>query len=210
MRLRVGIVDDHPVVRDGLKLFLDTAEDIEVTFSAKSGDQALTLLQHHTTDVVLMDLVMPGPMDGLAAIAEIVKRFPAVRILVLTSFQDPQRIRSALKAGAVGYLEKTVNPDELLDAIRQVAWGKSVLEPRVLKVLAEGPRQTVLAEPLTPREQEVLQALGQGLSNKEIAAQLDIAEKTVKVHMSHIFSKLDAYDRTQAVLIAHRLGLLSL
>jgi NarL family two-component system response regulator LiaR len=210
MRLRVGIVDDHPVVRDGLKLFLDTAEDIEVTFSAKSGDQALTLLQNHTTDVVLMDLVMPGPMDGLAAIAEIVSRFPAVRILVLTSFQDPQRIRSALKAGAVGYLEKTVNPDELLDAIRQIAWGKSVLEPRVLKVLAEGPRQTVLADPLTPREQEVLQALGQGLSNKEIATQLDIAEKTVKVHMSHIFSKLDAYDRTQAVLIAHRLGLLSL
>ena len=107
-------------------------------------------------------------------------------------------------------MEKTVKPDELLDAIRQVAWGKTVLEPRVLKVLADGPRQTFLVDPLTPREQEVLQALGQGLSNKEIANQLHIAEKTVKVHMSHIFSKLDAYDRTQAVLIAHRLGLLSL
>lgn len=206
----VGVVDDHPVVRDGLKIFLEASQTVVVRFAVDSADQALTILSRELVDIVLMDLVMPGSMDGIAAIREIATNFPLVRVLALTSFQDTRRMRAALQAGAVGYLEKTVTPDDLLDAIIQVAAGKTVLEPRTLALLAEDPATGVVRSPLTRREQEVLVALGEGLSNKEIAARLAIAEKTVKVHLSHIFSKLDVYDRTQAILTAHRLGLLSL
>lgn len=140
-------------------------------------------------------------MDGIAAIHAISRRHPSVRVVALTSFQDTQRMRR---------LEKTVTPAALLDAVRRAALGHTVLDSRALMALAGDSGQPVLLDPLTRREEDVLRALGEGLSNKEIGARLGIAEKTVKVHLGHIFSKLDVYDRTQAVLTARRLGILSL
>ncbi len=206
----VGIVDDHPVVRDGLQLFLEASREVRVAFAASTAEQALASLHLQEANVVLMDLVLPGPMDGIAAIHAISRLHPSVRVVALTSFQDTQRMRAALQAGAVGYLEKTVTPAALLDAVRRAALGQTVLDSRALMALAGDSGQPVLLDPLTRREEDVLRALGEGLSNKEIAARLGIAEKTVKVHLGHIFSKLDVYDRTQAVLTAHRLGIISL
>ncbi len=204
--IQVGIVDDHPIVRNGLLTFLSGSDGIHVAFEAETGEQALAILESGTVDVVLMDLVLPGTLDGIATIREIRRRHPTIRVVALTSFQDRRRIRAAIEAGAVGYLEKTIQPDDLLNALFQVARGQSVVDPQVLQAFQSSP----IEHALTPREQEVLNFLGQGLSNKEIAGILAIKEKTVKVHVSHILAKFDVYDRTQAILKAHHLGLLDL
>lgn len=205
-RIRIGIVDDHPIVRNGLLTFLSASPKIHVVFEAATGEEALALLPSTPTDVVLMDLVLPGALDGIATIRAMRERYPEIRVIALTSFQETSRMRAAINAGAVGYLEKTIHPDDLLDALFQVARGQSVLDPDVLQAFIQPP----LGDPLTAREKEVLEYLGQGLSNKEIAAKLSIKEKTVKVHVSHVLSKLDVYDRTQAILKAHHLGILEL
>ncbi|WP_026961344.1 response regulator [Alicyclobacillus herbarius] len=220
--IRLLIVDDHPMVREGLRVFLQLSEDIQVVGEAATGEVAVQLAGEVHPDVVLMDLVMPGACDGVATIREITRRHPDIRIIALTSFQERDRTVGAIQAGATGYLQKDVSPEDLVTAIRQAALGRAVLDPLALDALrGGGPRSETppvgegtgaprLREPLTEREQDVLQALARGMSNKEIAAALGIAEKTVKVHISHILGKLDVYDRTQAVLTATRLGLIRL
>jgi two-component system, NarL family, response regulator LiaR len=230
--IRVAIVDDHPMVRVGLKSFLELSSEVTVVGEQDNGLDAVTMAANTDIDVLLMDLVMPGEMDGIAAIQVISEQNPITRIIALTSYVEPDRILSAISAGAVGYLHKDVMPDDLLGAIRQAAGGRIILEPQALEVLrnhhvsAGAPLSTrnpsapeatpsstnraSLQSPLTGREQEVLSALAQGLSNKEIAASLGITEKTVKVHISHILAKLDVYDRTQAVIAAARLGLIQI
>lgn len=204
--IRVGIVDDHPIVRNGLCTFLSASHGIQVAFEAETGERALAILESTPVDIVLMDLVLPGALDGIATIQEIHRRYPPIRMVALTSFQDHSRVRAAIGAGAVGYLEKTIQPDDLLNALFQIARGQSVVDPQALQAFLS----PAVAPALTHREQEVLNLLGQGLSNKEIAGVLAIKEKTVKVHVSHILEKLDVYDRTQAILKAHRLGLVDL
>ncbi|WP_029421990.1 response regulator [Alicyclobacillus macrosporangiidus] len=218
--IRLAIVDDHPMVREGLRAFLQLSEDIQVAGEAATGEEAIQLADAVRPDVMLMDLVMPGACDGVAAIREITRRHPDIRIIALTSFQERDRTLGAIQAGAIGYLEKDVSPEDLVTAIRQAAVGRAVLDPAALDALRGGEHRREpkpagggsgdlrLREPLTQREQDVLQALAQGMSNKEIAAALGIAEKTVKVHISHILDKLGVYDRTQAVLAATRLGLI--
>lgn len=221
--IRVAVVDDHPVVREGLRAFLQLARDIEIVAEAENGLAAVALIQSETLDVVLMDLVMPGDLDGVAATRAILNACPDVRVIALTSFQDTERMMNALDAGAISYLQKDVNPDDLLYAIRQAALGRTVLEPAALQALrtartttdqtersALQPDRRGDVEPLTQREQEVLEALAKGMSNKEIAGALGITEKTVKVHVSHILAKFGVYDRTQAILAASRFGFVTL
>ncbi|WDL99120.1 response regulator [Alicyclobacillus sp. ALC3] len=224
-RIRVAIVDDHPVVREGLRAFLQLAGDITVVCELDTGEAAVQVLQdtHLAVDVVVMDLKMPGPVDGVEAIRRLRNLRPGLKLLALTSFQDRETAISALAAGAVGYLHKDVPPDLLLGGIRQAAAGRMVMEqtawaatqasqperlPRVHSEQAVG--DSAAAEPLTDREHDVLQAMAHGLSNKEIGGTLGISEKTVKVHVSHILSKLGVLDRTQAVLLAAKRGMVEI
>lgn len=213
-KVKVGIVDDHPMVREGLRAFLGYAEDIEVAFLASNGTEALERTVRMEPDVVLMDLVMPGEMDGIEATQRIRTQAASVHVIALTSFQETERVLAALDAGAIGYLQKDVSPADLLAAIRHAAVGRSVLDPAAFaalhRVSRHHPPSDTLVEPLTSREQEVLDALAAGFSNKEIASKLGISDKTVKVHVSHILSKLGVYDRTQALLAAAKLGLIQL
>jgi NarL family two-component system response regulator LiaR len=224
-KIRIAIIDDHQMVRQGLRAFLQLAKDIEVVAEGASGEEALSIAAEHTLDVVLMDLVMPGKLDGVAATRELRKRHPNLHIVALTSYQEADRMMGVIEAGALSYLQKDVSPEDLLGAVRQAAAGRTVLEPMALSAILKGPGRTapdaeadprwtggarVLVEPLTLREQDVLRALAEGLSNKEIAGELGIAEKTVKVHVSHILSKLGVYDRTQAIIAATKSGLIKL
>jgi two-component system, NarL family, response regulator LiaR len=202
--IRVLIADDHAVVRQGLRTFLDLQEDIEVVGEAADGAEAVALAERLTPDVVLMDLVMPG-VDGVEAIRRLRERAPATRAVVLSSFIDDDRLFPVVRAGAAGYLLKDVQPAELVDAIRTVHGGGALLHPQVAaRLLAE-----VAGDPLTPREREVLSLVGRGMANKVIARELGLAEKTVKAHVSSILGKLGVADRTQAALYAVREGLVS-
>ncbi len=195
--IRVGLVDDHPVVREGLRVFLESTAQVEIVVDAASGDEALGQLEQQPCDVVVLDLVLKTGMDGVATFESIQRRWPRTAVLILTSYRDAERLRYLRQHGAAGYLDKTVEPDDLLEAIRQVAKGRFIWD-----ALPEP------AESLTAREQEVLMQLAEGLANKEIAQRLHISEKTVKVHISHILAKLNVYDRTQAVIRAHKAGLI--
>ncbi len=203
------IVDDHPVVRQGLRTFLAVQDGIEVVGEAGDGAEALAQVATLAPDVVLLDLVMPG-VDGVAAIAQLVAESPETKVLVLTSFPDDDRLLAAVQAGAAGYMLKDVAPTELANAIRAVARGEAALSSqpaaRLLREYARRGSQSGVAL-LTAREREVLTLVGRGLANKQIARQLSIAEKTVKTHVSHILSKLGLADRTQAALYAVRTGL---
>lgn len=196
--IRVGLVDDHPVVREGLRVFLESTAQVDIQVDSSSGEEALLQMEQRPCDVVLLDLVLRRGMDGIAAFEQIQRRWPKTAVLILTSYRDPDSLRYLRQHGAAGYLDKTVEPDDLLEAIRQVAKGRSVWD-------ALPPAPT---ESLTAREQEVLTQLAEGLANKEIAQRLHISEKTVKVHVSHILAKLNVYDRTQAVIRAHQAGLI--
>jgi two-component system, NarL family, response regulator LiaR len=202
--IRVLIADDHAVVRQGLRTFLDLQDDIEVVGEAADGAEAVALAERLAPDVVLMDLVMPG-VDGVEAIRRLRERAPATRAVVLSSFIDDDRLVPVIRAGAAGYLLKDVQPAELVDAIRTVHGGGALLHPQVAaRLLAE-----VAGDPLTPREREVLSLVGRGMANKLIARELGLAEKTVKAHVSSILAKLGVADRTQAALYAVREGLVS-
>jgi NarL family two-component system response regulator LiaR len=207
--VRVVIVDDHPVVRQGLRTFLAVQDGIDVVGEAGDGAEALAQVATLAPDVVLLDLVMPG-VDGVAAIAQLVAESPETKVLVLTSFPDDDRLLAAVQAGAAGYMLKDVAPTELANAIRAVARGEAALSSqpaaRLLREYARRGSQSGVAL-LTAREREVLTLVGRGLANKQIARQLSIAEKTVKTHVSHILSKLGLADRTQAALYAVRTGL---
>jgi two-component system, NarL family, response regulator LiaR len=208
-RIRVLIVDDHAVVRQGLRTFLGLLKDIEITGEAGSGAEALKAAGRVKPDVVLMDLVMPE-MDGVEATRRIMAEHPGVRVIVLTSFAEEEKIFPAIRAGAAAYLLKDVKPQELAETIRAVSRGESRLHPDVTRKLMSGIAAGPAAEgpdELSPRELEVLRCLARGLANKEIAAELFIAEKTVKTHVSAILSKLALADRTQAALYAVKHGL---
>jgi two-component system, NarL family, response regulator LiaR len=200
--IRVLIADDHAVVRQGLRTFLDLQEDIEVVGEAADGEEALNAAARLTPDVVLVDLVMPK-VEGIEVIRQLGEHAPAARALVLTSFIDDDRLLPVLRAGAAGYLLKDVQPQELVEAIRTVHAGGAVLHPKVAARLLE----EVAADPLTPREREVLGLIGRGMANKVIARELSLSEKTVKAHVSSILAKLGVSDRTQAALYAVRAGL---
>lgn len=203
------IVDDHPVVRQGLRTFLAVQEGIAVVGEAGDGAEALATVRSLAPDVVLLDLVMPG-IDGVAAIARLTEESPDTRVLVLTSFADDDKLLAAVQAGAAGYLLKDVAPAELADAVRAVARGEAALSSRpAARLLREYAQGGSGASPvaLTRREREVLTLVGRGLANKQIARELSIAEKTVKTHVSHVLSKLGLADRTQAALYAVRVGL---
>jgi two-component system, NarL family, response regulator LiaR len=201
------IVDDHAVVREGLRTFLSLQDDLEVVGEAADGREALTVVADTRPDVVLMDLVMPN-VDGIAAMRELRRRAPESRVVVLTSFLEDERVLPALRAGAAGYLLKNVEPQELARAVRLADGGETMLDPavaaRLVESLAAGEGDEL--DELTPRERDVLRLLASGYANKRIALELGIAEKTVKTHVSHVLSKLGVSDRTQAALYAHRLG----
>ena len=207
-RIRVLLVDDHQVVREGLRAFLQLQPDVEVVGEAAGGEEAVAAAAAGRPDVVLMDLVMPEG-DGIAAIRSLAAAAPGARVVVLSSFADDERIFAAMQAGAAGYLLKDVDPDALAEAIREANRGRPVLHPdvaaRLMRRVADpaGP----VTEPLTPREREVLRLVVEGYANKQIARRLLITEKTVKTHVSSILRKLGVPDRTAAAVLAIRQGL---
>ena len=208
--IRVLIADDHAVVRQGLRTFLELQDDIEVVADVADGEAALRAAAEPEPDVVRMDLVMPGG-GGVEAIRALRTTRPEARVLVLTSFLDDDKVFPAVRAGAAGYLLKDVEPAELVRAIRTVDDGEALLHPAVAARLMEEFSETerpAAEEALTAREREVLALIARGLPNKLIARDLEIAEKTVKTHVSSILSKLGLTDRTQAALYAVRAGLI--
>ena len=207
--ITVVLVDDHAIVRRGLEQLLQGVDDIEVVGSASEGAEALDLVRENTPDVVLMDLQMPG-VDGVTATGQILQAFPETKVVVLTSFSDSARIIAALDIGAVGYLLKDTEPDDLLSGIRAAARGESPLHPRAARELLtarKGAGGGVGPVELTPRETEVLTMVRQGLANKQIARRLGITERTVKAHLSSAFQRIGARDRTQAAIWAERNGI---
>lgn len=212
--IRVLIVDDHAILRKGIRALLSTEADMEVVGEAANGREALARATELHPDVILMDLVMPE-MDGIEATRRIVAALPGAHILVLTSFAADDKVFPAIKAGALGYILKDTGPAELLQGIHQVHAGQPSLEPaialRVLHELAHPPAQQPLTpDPLTARELEVLRLVAKGRSNKEIAEALVITELTVRTHVSNILGKLQLASRTQAALYALKEGLASL
>ncbi len=217
--IAILIVDDHPVVRDGLAAILGTQPDFAVSGEAANGEEALAIYEQLRPDVVLLDLEMPG-MDGVAVLRRLREQHPAARVVVFTAFDTDERILGALQAGAKGYLLKGAPRTELFNAVRVVHDGGSLLQPvvasRLMEHLAEQrtdrPAANLLGEveELTPRERVVLGLLARGRQNKEIAAELDISERTVKFHLSAIYAKLGAGNRTEAVRVALQMGLVEI
>ena len=206
--IRVLIVDDHAVVREGLRSFLELQDGLTVVGEAGDGAEAVAAVERLRPDVVLMDLVMPN-VDGVEAMRRLRERTPRTRVIVLTSFLDDERLLPAIRAGAAGYLLKNAEPQELARAIRAAHEGAALVDPavaaRLFDALASGHRDDGY-EQLTGREREVLELIGRGYSNKRIARELGTAEKTVKNHVSRVLAKLGVADRTQAALYASRLS----
>lgn len=203
--IKVLLVDDHPVVRQGLRTFLDLQEDITVVGEAADGASGVAAAEELTPDVVLLDLKMPGS-DGLEALRGLRERGNPAKVLVITSFTEPAAVLPAVRAGAAGYVYKDIDPPALAAAIRSVHAGHMLLHPDVVRLLAAGGSTP---SRLTAREREVLTGLARGRSNREIARDLSLSEKTVKTHVSAILTKLGVQDRTQAALQAVRTGLVS-
>ncbi|MEA2197055.1 MAG: hypothetical protein QOJ25_1106 [Solirubrobacteraceae bacterium] len=207
--IRVLLVDDHAVVREGLRTFLQLQDGIEIVGEAGDGEEAVREAERLHPDVILMDLVMPK-LDGVGAMRELRRRLPGSRVIVLTSFAQDDRLLPAIQAGAAGYLLKNVEPAELARAVREAHAGGTLLDPTVASRLVEAIAQRPGEEPrerLTAREREVLALIALGHSNKRIAIELGIAEKTVKTHVGHLLAKLGVPDRTGAALLAVREGL---
>ena len=210
--IRILVVDDHAVVREGLRAFLGVQEGFEIVGEAANGAEAIERAGELDPDVVLMDLVMPK-LDGVSAMRELRQRSPRSRVIVLTSFLDDDRLLPALEAGAAGYLLKNSQPAELARAIRAAQAGEAIIDSavaaRLLKTLSEGPQTSRRDsfEQLTNRERDVLVLIANGRSNKRIALELGISEKTVKAHVGHVLAKLGVADRTQAAVLAVQHGL---
>ena len=203
--IRVLLADDHAVVRSGLSQLLATVEDMEVVGAASDGAEAVTLALAQRPDVTLMDLSMPV-MDGIEAITRVRAQDPAARIVVLTSFSDRERILDALDAGAIGYLLKDAEPEELIRGVRAAAAGEAPLAPKAASAVLTARTEQRPAADLTPREREVLALLAGGKANKQIARELGISEKTVKAHLTRVFEAIGVSDRTAAALWAQRHG----
>jgi DNA-binding NarL/FixJ family response regulator len=206
--IRLIIVDDHPVVREGLRALLDTEPEVEVVEEASTGSEALSLVASVHPDLVLMDLQMPE-MDGVVATRRIRQRHEDVNVLILTTYDTDADIARAVEAGATGYLLKDATRDELMGAIHTAARGEAVLSPRVASRVLRRMRAPA-EEALSTREVEVLLEVADGLSNKEVARSLHISEATVKTHLLHVFAKLGVEDRTAAVTTALERGIIRL
>jgi NarL family two-component system response regulator LiaR len=199
-RIRVMVVDDHPMVRDGLRHFISLSAGLEYVGQAQSGEEAVSLCEELKPDVILMDLMMPG-IGGIEAIQRIRRQDPDVQLVALTSFADPKLVQQALKAGAVGYLLKNVGMNELTDAIRSAQARRRVLAPEATEALIQA-MDMAQQDDLSERELEILKLVAEGLTNTEIANRLWIAEPTVRFHLGNIFSKLGARNRMEAVKLA--------
>jgi len=206
--IKVMIVDDHLMVRDGLKVFLSIHDDLEVIAEAEDGQQAISLCPQVHPDVILMDVIMPN-VDGPTATARIRADYPGIQVLALTTFSEKELVQRAIQAGAVGYLLKDVHPDKLAQAIRDAHHGRSTLDAGAAQALMQAAAESPsLGSDLTPREREVLALLVEGKTNKEIAEELIISQATVRLHVSNILSKLGASNRTEAATLAHHHNLL--
>ncbi|HYO50781.1 MAG TPA: response regulator transcription factor [Chloroflexia bacterium] len=205
-KISLVIVDDHAIVRQGLRTYLELQPDIEVVGEASDGREALEVVRDTLPDIVLMDLVMPN-VDGVEATRTITLLSPSSRVIVLTSFSEDEKVFASIKAGAQGYLMKDVLPQELVRAIRTVHRGEAQLDPEIARKLMQeftNPQPTAPKHDLTERELEVLRLIAQGKSNKDISEDLVLSEKTVKTHVSNILQKLHLTDRTQAAVYALR------
>lgn len=208
-QVTVVLVDDHDVVRRGLRSFLETEPGLQVVGEAGNGADAVALVQELVPDVVLMDLVMPG-MDGIEATRRVCQVSPQTRVVVLTSYGDDAKVFPAIQAGALSYLLKTARADEVAAAVRAAGRGEAVIDPGVATRLMQALQQPALANPgsdLTERERDVLRLIAKGYTNQQIAAELYIGIKTVKSHVSNVLSKLHLEDRTQAAIFALKKGL---
>ena len=204
--IRIVIADDHRVVRTGLEQLVGTFDDVEVVGSGVNGEEAVNICTASRPDVALIDLEMPV-LDGIEATRRIRRASPATSVIVFTSFSDRERILRALDAGAVGYLLKDAEPEELHRAIRAAVRGEAPLAPKAAAALLAARSNATLSHALTEREREVLVLVASGLANKQIARRLSISEKTVKGHLTHVFQAIGVTDRTQAALWAERNGL---
>jgi DNA-binding NarL/FixJ family response regulator len=204
--ISVLIADDHPLVRQALTQLLDAADDIAVVAAAADGQQALEAVTDHSPDVVLMDVEMPQ-MNGIAATRAIKESGSSAHVVMLTTFSDRERIFAALKAGALGYLLKDAEPEEIVRGVRAAAGGDSPLAARAAREMIDQARGATGAAALSDREREVLVLVAQGLPNKLIARRLEISEKTVKAHLTRVFTQIGVTDRTQAALWAQRNGI---
>jgi len=210
-RIRLLVVDDHKVVRNGLSIFISLYDDVELIGEAINGQQALERCKELQPDVVLMDLKMPV-MDGPTAIQRIRQEYPEIQIVALTSFEDEGLVHQAMEAGAVGYLYKDVEEEELIGAIRAAKVGRSVLAPGAMQALvkqASTQDESGAIEPLTPREEEILTLVAQGMTNLQIAEFLNISSSTVHFHVHNILTKLQVQSRTEAVVVAIQKNLIN-
>jgi DNA-binding NarL/FixJ family response regulator len=214
--IRVILADDHALVREGTRHLLEATGEIVVVGEAADGEEAVAVVEHHQPDIAIIDIGMPG-INGIEATRRIKESHPHVSVLILTMHDEDQFIFAVIEAGAAGYLLKDVQGDELVEAVKALHAGDSVLHPAVAhKVLArlasgeERPRQSDLDEPLTDRELEVLRLAARGMANKEISTALDLSVRTVEAHLSHVFGKLDVGSRTEAVLHGLRQGWFSI
>lgn len=209
--IRLLLVDDHRVVRRGLQSFLESFADIQIVAEADSGEQAVKLVAERLPDVAVMDLMMPGGMDGIETTRQVRATSPHTQVVVLTAHTGDERVIAALRAGAIGYVRKDADPDILLAAVRAASRGQSMLDPAVAgSVLNDLVRESGIGHSLTEREVAVLKLLAHGRTNRQIADELVVGEETVKTHVGNILSKLHLAHRTQAVIYALKQGLVSL
>lgn len=208
--IKILITDDHPLIRQGLRVVIEAQPDLQLVGEASNGEQAVRQVMALHPDIVIMDLQMPVK-DGLAATREIAQADPHAQVLVLTSYPDDDNVYAAIKAGAMGFLLKDSSAEYLLDAIRTVVRGESVLHPTIARKLMQEikkpPKLPPTAEPLTPREVQVLGCLAQGMANSQIANELSVSVRTVSAHIRNILDKLHLANRTQAALYAHEQGI---
>ncbi|HEY7415036.1 MAG TPA: response regulator transcription factor [Ktedonobacteraceae bacterium] len=209
--ISVVLVDDHRVVRQGLRSYLESFPDLVVVGEASSGEEVLEHLTTWSPDVVVMDLLMPGGMDGVTAIRHVCAKLPQTHVIALTSYSDDARVIAVLRSGAIGYVRKDATPDILLTAIRAAARGQSMLDPAVAGAVLQGfVRDEKPEAALSERERDVLQQMALGYTNKEIAEKMMVSPETVKTHVGNILSKLNLPHRMQAVMYALKHGLISL
>jgi len=209
--IRVALVDDHAVVRAGLRSFLESFGDLVVVGEAATGEALLDQAVGWRADVVLVDVLLPGGIDGIETTRRLARAMPDVRVVVLTAFTDDDRLVAALRAGALGFVRKDAAPEALLEAVRAASRGRSNLDMGAMAaLLADAADEGLVPEPLTPREVDVLRLMAGGLANREIAEALSIGEETVKTHVASILAKLGADQRTRAVVVALRRGLVAL